>query len=83
MTRNVEYYVLAHASAFVPPGAVRIESGSGQGIIHQVAFQNPDGSFAAIVLNASASAKTIFVRQGGRAFPAELPAGALATFLWR
>ena len=82
VTRNEEYYALAHASRFVRPGARRVESTSGANGIESVAFRNADGSHALIVLNGSGAAAPINVRSGARSFTYTLPAGALATFRW-
>lgn len=81
---NAEYYVLGQASKFVKPGAVRIDSNTfGSGNIEDVAFQNPDGSDALIVLNADASnAHTFNVDENGQYFTYTLPAKAVATFTW-
>lgn len=83
VTRNIEYYVLAHASRFVHPGAIRVESGAPQAGLDQVAFLNPDGSFAMIVLNSGSASQGFAVRQGPRSFSVTLPGGALASFVWR
>jgi glucosylceramidase len=82
---NAEYYVLGQASKFVKPGAVRIDSTTfGPGNVEDVAFRNPDGSSALIVLNADASnARTFSVWEHGRSFSYTLPAKAVATFTWR
>ena len=40
VTRNVEYYALAHASRFVRPGARRIASTAGVDGLENVAFRN-------------------------------------------
>lgn len=83
VTRNVEYYALAHASRFVRPGAHRIASTSGVQGVASVAFRNADdGSTALIVLNTAATARTLVVRAGGSAFRATIPAGAAVTFHW-
>ena len=80
---NVEYYVLGHASKFVVPGAVRLASTSfGSGSIETVAFRNPDGRHALIVLNSAAGPRTFGVRCSERSFRSHLPAGAVATFTW-
>src|SRR6267378_7271697 len=51
VTRNVEYYALAHASRFVRPGARRVGSTSGVAGLESVAFRNADdGSKALIVV---------------------------------
>jgi len=83
-TYNAEYYSLGQASKFVKPGAVRIGSNTfGSGNIEDVAFQNPDGSTALIVLNSNtSSASTFGVTESGSSFNYTLPAGAVATFTW-
>lgn len=83
ITNNVEYYVLGHAAKFVMPGAYRIDSNTfGAGSIEDVAFQNPDGSLALIVLN-SGSTGSFTVNWNNQIFNYNLPAGALATFTWK
>jgi len=81
---NAEYYVLGQASKFVKPGAVRIDSNTfGSGNVEDVAFQNPDGSTALIVLNADTSnAHSFNVAENGQFFTYSLPAKAVATFTW-
>jgi glucosylceramidase len=83
-TYNAEYYSLGQVSKFVKPGAVRIASNTfGSGNIEDVAFQNPDGSEALVVLNSnSSSANTFGVDENGQYFDYTLPAGAVATFTW-
>jgi glucosylceramidase len=81
---NAEYYVLGQASKFVKPGAVRIDSNTfGSGNLEDVAFRNPDGSNALIVLNADTSnSHTFNVDENGQYFSYTLPAKAVATFTW-
>jgi glucosylceramidase len=83
-TYNAEYYVLGQASRFVKPGAVRIDSNTfGSGNVEDVAFRNPDGSNALVVLNAdTSSAHTFNVSENGQFFTYTLPAKAVATFTW-
>ncbi len=97
--RNPEYYALAHASRFVRPGAVRIESMQGGGL-ETVAFRNSDdGSIVLIVLNTTTVASRFAVRigtmtrrfptrfgaagDGAQVFVATLPGGAVATYSWK
>jgi glucosylceramidase len=82
VTRNVEYYALAHASRFVRPGARRIGSTSGIAGLESVAFRNPDGSTVLIVVNTDAAERRFVVRWAGRALVYVLPAGAVATLRW-
>ena len=83
VTRNVEYYALAHASRFVRPGAQRIGSSEATGDLANVAFRNRDGSLALIVANGAATEQTFSVRLGKQSFRYTLPATSVATFAWR
>jgi glucosylceramidase len=80
-TPTAEYYVLGHASRFVRPGAVRIDS-SVAGRIATVAFRNVDGTTTLIAVNDDwdAGSQRFTVRAGARPFSYTLPAGAVATF---
>lgn len=81
---NYDYYALGHISKFVRPGAYRVASNTfGSGSIEDVAFLNPDGSRALIVLNDANQQRTFKVRAGGQSFTYTLPAGAAATFTWQ
>jgi glucosylceramidase len=83
VTRNPEYYALAHASRFVMPGARRIASSEEAAGLANVAFRNPDGSFVLLVANGGASARAFTVKVGKRAFGYTLPAGSVASFTWK
>jgi glucosylceramidase len=82
VTRNVEYYVLGHASKFVDEGAVRIGSSSFAGSIETVAFRNPDSTRVLIALNNSNAARSFRVEWRGQLLTHTLPAGAAATYKW-
>lgn len=83
VTKNAEFYSLGHVSKFVDRGAHRIGSTSqGTGGVQNVTFENPDGSRASVVLNASDSAQTFSLTENGKSLEYELPAGAVATFDW-
>ena len=84
ITNNVEYYVLGHLAKFVAPGAYRIDSNTfGAGSIEDVAFQNPDGSVVLLVLNAASTSGSFSVSWRSQTFNYTLPAGAVATFVWK
>ena len=80
-SRNVSYYILAHASKFVPPGSVRIASSSA-GNLNNVAFKTPAGKKVLIVENDDSAASTFNVRFNGQWITSNLPAGGVATFVW-
>jgi glucosylceramidase len=81
VTRNRAYYTLAHASKFVRPGSIRIDSNEPESLPN-VAFRTPDGKTVLIVANNSAAPQTFNVRFHGRAFATTLAAGAVATYVW-
>jgi len=81
-TRNTGYYIIAHASEFVKPGAVRISSNTFSSSIQDVAFKNPDGTKVVVALNTASSSQSFKIKWGGESFTYTLPAGAVATFKW-
>ena len=96
ITLRPEYYMLGQVSAFVQPGATRIDSPSlvTYGVnssdietvsagLDDVAFQNPDGSLVLVAYNSSSGPITFAVDEGGRYFTYSLPASAMTTFVWR
>ncbi len=81
ITRNVAYYIIAHASKFVKPGAVRIASDVST-TLPNVAFKNSDGSKVLIVLNNGTSAQTFNIKFNQKIVTSTLNAGAVATYKW-
>jgi glucosylceramidase len=84
ITRNEEYYAIAHFSKFVRPGAVRISANLPQsaGDAGLVAFQNPDGSKVMIAANYSSQPVRFVVEQGNKLFTVNLPATSVSTLVW-
>lgn len=82
ITRNVAYYIIAHASKFIPAGSVRIASNV-PGNIHNAAFQTPDGKKALIVLNDGNSDISFNIRTNEKWANAKLPGNTVATYTWR
>jgi len=78
--RNVAYYIIAHASRFVPPGSLRVAS-TLSGNLANVAFKTPDGSIVVIVLNENENNATLNIKAGNRSATGQLPAGAVGTFV--
>jgi len=81
-TRNVSYYIIAHAAKFVRPGSVRIGSSTVNNLPN-VAFKTPDGKKVLIVLNAGSSSATFNIRFNGKVVTPTLEAGAVGTFIWK
>lgn len=83
VTRNVEYYVLGHASRFVHPNARRVATEEDVDGLLSVAFRNVDDrTTALIVFNSSSTARSFTAVEGPLRFAETLPAGAVATFTW-
>jgi len=82
VNRNVSYYIIAHASKFVRPGAVRIAS-SVLAQTPNVAFKNTDGSKVLIIFNTQAGDATFNIKFNGKIATSTLPGGAAATYVWK
>src|SRR5690606_11859570 len=67
--RNVGYYIVAHASKFVPSGSVRIQSNS-TGSLENVAFRTPKGRTVIIILNTGDQTETFNVNYQDQWFTA-------------
>ena len=80
-TRNVGYYIIAHASKFVPAGSVRIAS-TQSGNLFNVAFKTPEGKKVLIVLNDGTSPGVFNIKHNGKWVAVSLEAGAVGTFIW-
>jgi len=81
VSRNVSYYIIAHASKFVPPGSVRIASSLPAGLPN-VAFKTPEGKKVLIVLNDNAAVQAFNIQFNGKWISVTIDAGAVATFTW-
>ena len=81
VTPNTAYYTLAHASKFVPPGSIRIDSND-LDTLPNVAFKTPGGKHILIVSNITTTTQKFDVRSNGKVFSATLDAGSVATYIW-
>ena len=81
VTRNVSYYIIAHASKFVPPGSVRISSTIVDNL-HNVAFLAPEGKKVLIVVNDNEIEKSFSIKYNNKVSATSLSAGAVGTFVW-
>jgi glucosylceramidase len=80
-TKNVSYYIIGHASKFVPPGSVRIGSDV-PGSLQNVAFLTPEGKYVLIVLNESANLQSFNIHTGDRWITASIHPSTVGTFVW-
>lgn len=83
VTRELDYYALAHASRFVRPGAFRVFASPGTTDLDSVAFQNADDrSIVLLVSNSATAPRRFSVRHGGKSMTYTLPASSAVTFVW-
>lgn len=80
-TKNVAYYIIAHASKFVPTGSVRIAS-TITGNLNNVAFKTPTGKKVLIVENDGSTATTFNIKYNNKWVKTSLDGGAVGTFVW-
>jgi glucosylceramidase len=79
--REVGYYIIGHASKFVPEGSVRIGSNI-SGNLHNVAFKTPSGQIVLLVENDGTAAETFNIKYNQKQIATTLNAGAVATYVW-
>ena len=79
---NVGFYIIAHASKFVPQGSVRIASNV-SGSLQNVAFKTPSGKKVLIVENDGSSYQMFNIKYNGKWVTTSLEAGAVGTYVWQ
>jgi len=78
-----EYYLMKHLSAFVRPGARRVEAASWSGYENQLAFVNPDGSTVVVIQNDMSEPQPVRIAVGGTVVAPTLPADSFSTLVVR
>jgi glucosylceramidase len=79
--RNVAYYIIAHASKFVPMGSVRIAS-TLNGNLNTVAFKTPNGKKVLLVENDGNTTELFNIKHNGKWVLTSLESGSVGTFIW-
>jgi len=79
--RNASYYIIAHASKFVRPGSVRIETNLPNNLPN-VAFKTPSGKRVLIVLNTANTLQTFNIQYKNKLASTLLYAGSVGTYVW-
>jgi glucosylceramidase len=75
------YYYIGHFSKFIRPGAKRIISSSTTDKLQTVAFLNPDGKIAVVVLNLSDQRRPFNLWLGGKSVKNNSPAHSIITLV--
>jgi glucosylceramidase len=79
-SRNAEYYVLAHAARFIPPGSTTVNTAGEEGSpVSHTAFRTPDGTIVSLLFNDATEARATRVVAGETAATVEVPGRSLVT----
>ena len=81
ITRNPAYYIIAHASKFVPSGSVRIDSNE-EGNILNVAFTTPDNKTVVILQNKNDKSVTVELKKEEEKLQLTLGGNDIGTLVW-
>jgi glucosylceramidase len=79
--RNVAYYIIAHASKFVPAGSIRIGSNI-NGNLNNVAFITPAGKKVLLVENDGDVNESFNIKFNGKWVTTSLDGGSVGTYTW-
>jgi len=80
-TFNVAFYIIGHASKFVPTGSTRIASNI-SGNLNNVAFKTPNGKRVLIVENDGNTTEIFNIKHNGKWVTTSLEAGSVGTYIW-
>ncbi|TXF79293.1 glycoside hydrolase family 30 protein [Chryseobacterium sp.] len=80
-TKNVAYYIIAHASKFIPQNSVRIAS-TQSGSISSASFLTPAGKKVLIIQNEDPEPQDFNIRFKGRSAPTSIPGKSVATYVF-
>jgi glucosylceramidase len=80
-TRNVAYYIIAHASKFVPANSQRIASTQTENL-STVAFKTPEGKTVLIVQNYSKTEENFNIKFKNKTAPINIPGSSVATYIF-
>ena len=80
-TRNVGYYIISHASKFVPANSQRISS-TQTDQLSTVAFKTPDGKTVLIVQNYSNKDENFNIKFKNKTAPVTITGSSVATYIF-
>ena len=80
VTRNAEFYVLAHASRFVPRGSIALNTAEqGDSPLSHTGFRTPSGALVVLLYNDSPESRTTRVSVGSTDTLLDVPGRSLVT----
>ena len=83
LDRKTHYYVMAHLSKVISPGAKRIDfNGYETSGLHMTAVENTDGSYGVVLLNENSTQIKMILEDGTHSFPLTIPPKSIASCRW-
>ena len=79
--RNAAYYIIGHASKFVPTNSKRIASNTVLNL-QNVAFKTPEGKTVLIVINDSDKSLEFLIGSKGKMARETIEAGSVVSYVW-
>lgn len=79
---HFDFFLYGHFMKFIQRGAVRVASDGNMGSLASVAFRNPDGTVAVVVVNAGRRERDVNLVCGNRTASARVGGNSVATFVW-
>jgi glucosylceramidase len=79
--KNVAYYIIAHASKFVPVNSQRIESTQSDNL-STVAFKTPAGKMVLIVQNSNSTDKAFNIKYNQKTASVKIAGSSVATYIF-
>jgi glucosylceramidase len=84
LNRKTHFYVIAHLSKVITPGATRIETkGYKTAGLYITAVENKEGSYGVVMLNENDTSLKITLEDGIHSFPYTIPAKSIASCRWK
>ncbi len=81
VSRNVSYYIIGHASKFVPAGSKRIQTSASSDLIKTSSFIRPDGKRVTLLLNVG-NLNYIKLTNKQQTYFVTLPAESVSMIVW-
>lgn len=80
-TRNVAYYIVAHASKFIPTGSQRIASTQTE-FLSTAAFKTPAGKIVLVVQNDHKAVENFNIKFAGKTASVSIPGNSAASYVF-
>lgn len=80
--KRLSYYYIGHFSRYIQPGARRLATSRYTSALEICAFENPDGTHAAVLLNRTPREVPLSLLAGGGAWGLSLAGHSIGTLCW-